>query len=146
MGDIFSGQSSHLLWLLAGVSGILLGVMTGELVVAALGLAAVITSIAALTVFSLTLQVTIWTVLAVALAVVLRGFVPSPAGDLRPDTHAKVLRPIYPGQTGDVAYQGSIWKARCQAPDASIETEQPVQVVGREGNTLWVIPDPGGYR
>ncbi len=140
LGDLFLGQSTHLLWLVAGVGGLLLGVMTGELVIAALGLAAIITSIAALTVFSLTIQLLIWTILAVALTVVLRGLVPSPAGDLRPVTNGKVLRAIYPSRTGDVSYQGSIWKARCEASDMVIEIGELVHVVGREGNTLWVMP------
>ncbi|MEO0409106.1 MAG: NfeD family protein [Cyanobacteria bacterium P01_A01_bin.135] len=137
-------QASHLLWLVAGVLGLLLGVTTGKLVIAALGLAAVITSIVALTVFSLVLQVIIWAILATVLAIELKDLAPAPVKkDVRPPPHGKVLRPIYPGQTGEVAYQGTTWKARCQVPDAVLEMEQPVQIVGREGNTLWVMPRDG---
>lgn len=146
LADIISGQSTHLLWLLAGVGGLLLGLITGELILAALGLAAIITSIAALTIFSTLFQLIIWTVLAVALVVVLRGLVPSPAGDLRPVTNGKVLRAIAPNSVGNVSYQGSIWKARCEIPDVTIDAGELVQVVGREGNTLWVAPLGVGVR
>lgn len=144
LADLISGQSTHLLWLVAGFGGLLLGLLTGELVVAALGLAAIITSIVALTVFSLTLQVLAWTVLSVSLTVVLRGLVPSPAGDLRPVTQGKVLRPIHPNRIGDVSYQGSIWKARCELPDRLIDIGEFVHIVGREGNMLWVAPVEDG--
>ena len=134
------GQASHLLWLVAGVVGLLVGVTTGKLMVAALGLAAIVTSIVALTLFSVPLQIAIWVVLAIALTIVLRSFVPAPVTDFR-SNQGKVLQAIYPGQTGNVSYQGTTWKARSHITDVVLESQQPVQVVGREGNTLWVMPN-----
>jgi membrane protein implicated in regulation of membrane protease activity len=70
----------------------------------------------------------------------MRGMVPKESSDLRPSTEAEVVIDIPPGYAGEVAYEGSLWKARCQVSDIAIPTGEQVHVVGRRGNTLIVIP------
>lgn len=94
----------------------------------------------ALTVTSFTVQLLLWGVLAVALAVVMQGMVPREAKDLTPSKEAEVSEPIPSGGVGMVAYQGSLWNARCQISDVAIAAGETVNVVGRHGNTLIVLP------
>lgn len=115
--------------------------LVGEPSIAGLGIAAIITAIAALTVTSFTAQLLLWGVLAVSLSVVMRGMVPREAKDLTPTTDAEVSEPIPSGGVGLVAYQGSLWNARCQISDVAIAAGDTVQVVGRQGNTLIVLPE-----
>jgi membrane protein implicated in regulation of membrane protease activity len=135
-----SSPPSFTVWLLLGFIFLFLGVVVGEPTAASLGLAAIITAIAALTVPSLTVQVVIWGVLAIALTVVLRGLVPMPSREEQPDTEATVSETIPKGGIGWVFYEGALWKARCQISDLSIATGQTVHVVGRQGLTLIVLP------
>lgn len=107
---------------------------------ASLGIAALITAMAALTVTSISTQVVIWGVLSIALAVVLRGMVPKPAKGLNPSTEALVSETIPKGGVGVVSYDGTLWKARCQISDVTMSPGETVQVVGRQGLTLIVLP------
>lgn len=130
----------YAVWLVLGFLFLILGTLVGEPVVASLGIAALITAMAALTVTSITTQIVIWGVLSIALAVVLRGMVPKQAKDLAPSTHAVVSETIPSGGTGLVSYNGALWKARCQISDITISPGQEVQVVSRQGLTLIVLP------
>ncbi len=130
----------HILWLVGGFVFLGLGVVIGEPVAAALGLAAIITAIAALSVPSILMQLLIWGVLSIALSVVLRGMVPKKSKDLRGNIDAIVSETIPKGGLGVVSYEGAIWKARCQISDITVTPGQTVQVVGRQGNTLLVMP------
>jgi membrane protein implicated in regulation of membrane protease activity len=130
----------HILWLIGGFVFLALGLMIGEPVAAALGIAAIITAIAALTVSSISIQLLIWGVLSIALSVVLRGMVPKKSKDLRSNIEAIVSETIPKGGLGVVSYEGAIWKARCQISDITVTPGQTVHVVGRQGNTLLVMP------
>jgi membrane protein implicated in regulation of membrane protease activity len=130
----------HILWLVGGFVFLGLGLVIGEPVAAALGIAAIITAIAALSVPSIIMQLLIWGVLSVALSIVLRGMVPKVSKDLRSNIEATVSETIPKGGLGVVAYEGAIWKARCQISDIAITSGQIVHVVGRQGNTLIVLP------
>jgi membrane protein implicated in regulation of membrane protease activity len=130
----------YALWLALGFLFLLLGTLVGEPVVASLGIAALITAMAALTVPSVTTQIVIWGVLSIALAVVLRGMVPKQAKDLLPSTHAMVTETIPSGGSGLVSYNGALWKARCQISDITLAPGEAVQVVSRQGLTLIVLP------
>jgi membrane protein implicated in regulation of membrane protease activity len=121
----------YAVWLVLGFLFLILGTLVGEPVVASLGIAALITAMAALTVTSITTQIVIWG---------LRGMVPKQAKDLAPSTHAVVSETIPSGGTGLVSYNGALWKARCQISDITISPGQEVQVVSRQGLTLIVLP------
>jgi membrane protein implicated in regulation of membrane protease activity len=133
-------EQPYTLWLLLGFLFLILGMVVGEPVVASLGIAALITAMAALTVTSLPTQVVIWGILSIALAIVLRGMVPKQAKDLSPNTAAIVSETIPKGNTGLVSYDGALWKARCQISDVTISPGETVEVVGRQGLTLIVLP------
>lgn len=130
----------HIFWLAGGFVFLGLGLVVGEPVMAALGIAAIITAIAALSVPSLILQLIIWGILSIALAIVLRGMVPKQSKDLRSNIDATVSETIPKGGLGVVSYEGAIWKARCQISDIAVTPGQTVHVVGRQGNTLIVLP------
>lgn len=136
----FIAEQPYTLWLLLGFLFLFLGMVVGEPVVASLGIAALITAMAALTVASLPTQVVIWGILSIALAIVLRGMVPKQAKDLSPNTVAIVSETIPKGNIGLVSYDGALWKARCQISDITISPGETVEVVGRQGLTLIVLP------
>ena len=133
-------EQPYTLWLILGFLFLLLGMLVGEPVVASLGIAALITAMAALTVTSLPTQIVIWGVLSIALAVVLRGMVPKPARDLGPSTMAIVSETIPKSGVGLVSYGGALWKARCQISDITIAPGETVEVIDRQGLTLIVLP------
>lgn len=136
----FISEQPYALWLVLGLLFLILGMIVGEPVVASLGIAALITAMAALTVTSIPTQVVIWGILSMALAVVLRGMVPKRAKDLNPNPEALVSEIIPQGGVGLVSYEGALWKARCQISDITISPGETVQVVGRQGLTLIVLP------
>ncbi|MGB3494786.1 MAG: NfeD family protein [Elainellaceae cyanobacterium] len=138
--ELFISQSSHTLWILGGVSLLGLGLFVGEPSLAAIGLAAIITAIAALSVPSISVQLIIWSILSVSLAVVMRGMVPQQATDFRRQVEAEVTGVIPPGRAGEVTFEGSLWKAKCQIPDLEVHEGEIVHVVGRQANTLIVLP------
>lgn len=138
--QLFSDQPAHILWLLSGLVFLGMGMLVGEPTVAALGFAAFITAIAALSVPELATQLLIWGVLSVSLAVLMRGMVPRESRQLRHATEAEVVDIIPRNGFGHVIYEGSLWKARCQFSDVAIVVGHKVHVVGRDGNTLIVVP------
>lgn len=127
-------------WLLTGLVFLFVSMVTGEPVVASLGIAAVITAIAAITVKSLLVELVLWGILSVCLIIVLRGMVPKPSLDLSPDSEATVSEVIPKGGIGLVMYEGALWEARCQISDVTIAPGAVVQVVARQGLTLIVMP------
>lgn len=140
--QLLSNQPAHLIWLLGGLLCLGLSLIVPEPSVAAFGFAAIVTAIAALTIPSVATQLLIWGTLAISLAVIMRGMVPQESKDLLPSAEAEVSIMIPGGGVGHVAYEGTTWKARCQISDVSIPVGQRVQVVGRQENTLIVLPVP----
>lgn len=128
------------LWLFVGFLCLLAGSLAGEPIAAAVGLAALITGIAALSLASVTAQVILWGVLSIALLAVLRGMVPQATIGLDHGQEATVAETIPKGGLGLVSYEGALWRARCQISDLAIAPGQIVQVVGRQGLTLMVLP------
>jgi membrane protein implicated in regulation of membrane protease activity len=137
---IIQSQPSYVLWLITGLVFLGVSMLAFEPTIAAFGFAALITAIAAISVKAFSIQLLIWGVLTVSLAIVLRGLVPRQSKDLGPVTQASVSQAIPPGGVGEVTYEGSYWTARCQISDVAIDSGQAVQVVGRQGNTLIVLP------
>lgn len=128
------------LWLFVGFLCLTAGTLAGEPSAAAIGLAALITGIAALSLPSVTAQVILWGILSIALIGVLRGMVPRVSNDLTPAREATVTEMIPQSGIGLVSYEGALWRARCQISDISIAPGQIVHVVGRQGLTLMVLP------
>jgi membrane protein implicated in regulation of membrane protease activity len=128
------------IWIIVGFIFLLLGMTVGEPTAASLGVAAIITAIASLTVTSVSIQLILWGILSIALTIVLRGMVPTPTRETEPETHAIVSETIPQGGIGWVSYEGALWKARCQISDVTLTANEMVQVVGRQGLTLIVLP------
>lgn len=138
---MFPNLPTYLLWLTVGLLTLALSFATPEPTISALGIAAVITAIAALSVTNVSIQFLIWAILAVILALILRGMVPAEsAAGLEDPPEANVQITIPRGGIGEVTYEGSYWSARCQISDVSIAVGETVRVVGRQGNTLIVLP------
>lgn len=134
-------QPVYLFWLLGGLLALGLSAIAFEPTLAALGIAAVITAIAALSIVDPIIQLLIWAILSVTLALVLRSLVPSgEASGLAEPIEAEVCKAIPRGGKGEVLYEGSYWSAQCQISDVAIAPNQRVYVVGRQGNTLIVMP------
>ena len=92
--------------------------------------------------FAFNWQVALWMVLSLMLFWALRRFSPKrqpPA--LMDATEARTITSIPPGQSGRVMYEGNSWPACCSDRELAIATNQTVIVVGRQGNTLIVMPE-----
>ena len=117
-----------------------LGTLIPEPSIPALGIAAIITAIAALSIPSPWAQMILWGVLSLSLSSLMRSLMPKEAKSLKHDTEAWVRTTIPANGIGRVIYEGTLWQARCQVPDIAIGPQQRVYVVDRQGNTLFVIP------
>ncbi|HZG38010.1 MAG TPA: NfeD family protein [Nodosilinea sp.] len=107
-----------------------------------LGLSAFVVAVIALGVPSFTLQLVVWVALSLVFIFLLQRFVPKRTPYiLQESTEARTLTAISPGQTGRVIYEGNSWQARCDDETITIGADQPVVVVSRRGNTLYVLPE-----
>ncbi|MEP0818425.1 MULTISPECIES: NfeD family protein [Trichocoleus] len=131
---------AHSLWLIGGMLCLALGTLIPEPSIPALGIAAIITAIATIGVPSPLAQMILWGVLSFTLASFMRSLMPKEAKTLKHDTEAWVRTAIPAGGMGLVIYEGTLWQACCQLPDVAIAIQQRVYVVGRQRNTLLVIP------
>ncbi|MEM6255696.1 MAG: NfeD family protein [Cyanobacteria bacterium P01_D01_bin.156] len=131
-------------WILMGV-----GLCVMELMIptafleSALGVSAVAVGLLVLTIsIPFNWQVALWMVLSLLIFWGLRRFAPRrqpPA--LMDSTEAKTITSIPPGESGRVMYEGISWPACCSDREMAIGTGQTVIVVGRQGNTLIVMPE-----
>ncbi|NJO80624.1 MAG: NfeD family protein [Cyanobacteria bacterium RM1_2_2] len=135
--------SAPILWLIAGlILCVMELVLPTAFVELTMGISAVMVACVAWFVPSLTVQVVLWLLLSLGLAVLLRRFLPKRANPTIEDAkNAKTLTAIPPGQTGRVIYEGNSWQARCEDEQLAIAANQPVYVVGRRGTTLIVLPE-----
>jgi membrane protein implicated in regulation of membrane protease activity len=107
-----------------------------------LGLSAFVVALLALGVPIFSLQIVAWVALSLVFIFLLRRFVPKRTPySLQESTEARTLTAIAPGQTGRVIYEGNSWQARCDDETLAIGADQPVVVIRRKGNTLYVIPE-----
>lgn len=136
-------MSPALFWFIAGVILCLMELfLPTAFVEATLGVSALLVSVVALVVPSLTIQIGLWLVFSVLTLASLRYFVPKRTPYTLADaTEATTLTAIAPGETGRVLYEGNSWQARCEDLGTAIGIDQRVIVVGRRGNTLLIIPD-----
>ncbi|PSN19783.1 hypothetical protein C7271_05535 [filamentous cyanobacterium CCP5] len=88
------------------------------------------------------IQIGLWMVFSLACLFLLRRLVPQRTPyTLADSTEARTTTEILPGKSGRVLYEGNSWSARCEDETAAIAPDQSVVVVGRRGNTLYVMPE-----
>ena len=137
-------MNSAIFWILLGVAlcGMELMIPTAFLE-SALGVSAIAVGLS-LMVLSVPLswRIALWMAFSLVLFWALRRFAPRrqpPA--LMDSTEARTITSIPPGQSGRVMYEGNSWPACCSDRDVAIATNQTVIVIGRQGNTLIVMPE-----
>lgn len=136
-------MSLPLFWLIVGAALCLMELfLPTAFIEATLGVSALVVAAIALVVPQLSIQVGIWMVLSVLTTWALKRFVPQRTPYVLADsTEARTLTAIAPGQTGRVLYEGNSWQARCDDAEAAIGPDEMVIVVGRQGNTLFIMPE-----
>ncbi|NER83395.1 MAG: NfeD family protein [Leptolyngbya sp. SIO1D8] len=136
-------MSLPLFWLIVGVVLCLMELfLPTAFIEATLGVSALIVSAIALVVPQFSLQVGLWMVLSVLTIWSLKRFVPKRTPYVLADsTEARTLTAIPAGKTGRVLYEGNSWQARCEDTETVLGADEPVIVVGRQGNTLFIMPE-----
>ncbi len=88
------------------------------------------------------IQIALWLVFSTAAVIASRKFfTPKTATrTLSDDPQAETLTAIAAGKAGRVLYEGNSWRARCDDETITINAEETVYVVRREGTTLYVLP------
>lgn len=135
--------SAPLLWLIAGAILCLMEfTIPTAFVEFMLGIAALVVAAVSLVVPQFSLQVVLWIVLSTGLIFLSRRFFTPRRRAVRADEdqEGKTITEIYPGEAGRILYEGNSWRAKCADEEMAIAPNQKVYVVGREGNTLVVLP------
>lgn len=132
-------------WILLGVALCVMELMIPTAFLeSALGVSAIVVGliVMVLPLMAFSWQVALWMVLSLLMFWALRRFTPRrqpPA--LMDATEARTITSIPPGSSGRVMYEGNSWPACCSDRELAIATNQTVIVVGRQGNTLIVMPE-----
>lgn len=111
------------------------------LIAGAMGIAALVVAAIALILPIPALQILIWMLIAGALAVVSRRFIPKDSHQLREAEQGFTLTEIVAGKSGRVQHEGVSWKAICDDPQVAIAAHQKVIILRRQGTTLVVVPE-----
>lgn len=132
-----------ILWLLAGAILCLLEFSVPTAFVEfMMGLSAFVVAGISLFLPAVNLQVMLWMILSVAFVILSRRFTPRRSvSSIEDAQEGETITEILPGQTGRVLCDGISWRARCEGCDRPLAAHQRVIVVGREGNTLIVMPE-----
>jgi membrane protein implicated in regulation of membrane protease activity len=133
---------SPVTWLAVGMFLIGISLIAPNPLTAALGFAGLVTALVALSVPVLAKQLFIWGILSGAMVLIFFGLTPQRPATAFSSTRANILVPIPAGGMGQVSCDGVQWNARCQISDVAIGSGQTVDVIGRQGNTLIVLPNP----
>jgi len=140
---LFALLDPPLAWALAGALLCLLEVvLPTDFIFFALGASAFGVALVALLLPQVSLQVGLWLLLSVAIVIGLRQWARagrSPA--IAEATTAETIADIPAGKTGRVGVVGVWWRARCADDAIAVPSGQDVLVLGREGNTLIVMPE-----
>jgi membrane protein implicated in regulation of membrane protease activity len=130
------------LWLIGGTGLCLMEFMLPSALVSVfLGLAAIGVSLFALFFPSaLAGQVFVWMLLSAAIAWLGHRYRPKQSSIDFSQTEAQALTAIAPGRTGRVLYEGASWRAKCGDDTSTMQPEEQLQVIGRDGTTLLVVP------
>lgn len=132
-------MTAAMYWLIAGIALLGFEILVPELIAGAIGLAALVTSVAALF-LPVGFQVAVFVGLAITFVIWGRKLVPRDSPALEESRDARALEAIPAGRKGRVRYAGSNWNARCIHDTVSITADQELYVVERQGNTLLVMP------
>lgn len=137
-------MSLAIFWILLGVALCVMELMIPTAFLeSALGVSAIAVGVLVMLLpIAFSWQVALWMVLSMLMFWALRRFSPRrqpPA--LMDSTEARTITSIPAGQSGRVIYEGNSWPACCSDRDVAIATNQTVIVVGRQGNTLIVMPE-----
>ena len=131
-------------WLIAGSVLCLMEVVFPTAFVAFLmGISAILVAIVALLLPFWELQVFLWLCLSTILILLSRRWLhpKSRHSLIRDAQEGETLTEIPPGQAGRILYEGSSWRAKCEDEAITISPHQKVYIVGRQGNTLIVLPE-----
>jgi membrane protein implicated in regulation of membrane protease activity len=130
------------LWLIIGIALCLMELLIPTAFLeSALGVSAFFVALLSGIVRPLAWQIALWMVFSLILFGVLRRLVPKKGSStLQAAVDARTLTAIIPGETGRVIYEGCSWQARCSDETVAIAANQTVFVIGRQGNTLIVLP------
>lgn len=130
-------------WLIGGITLFGLSFIVPRPSIAAMGLAGILTGLLALVVPAWEFQIIFWVIAGVFLNLFFdRVFSQPPAMGLESALEGQVVTRIPANGTGRVSYEGTTWRARCQKAGIAIAPDQPVRVIGRQRNTLLVLPAP----
>lgn len=107
-----------------------------------MGIAAFLVAIVSLFLPQYTILMGLWLIFATGLIILSRRFFTpkhkvSITGD---DEEAKAISGIPAGCTGRVLYEGNSWQAKCADEARDIAPNESVYVVGKQGNTLIILP------
>lgn len=131
-----------LLWLGLGVLFCLMELfLPTAFVELAMGLASFAVALLSLVIPQYPIQIFLWMVFALVFLFSLKRFVPKKNSYLLAEaTEAQTLTSIEPGKMGRVLFEGNSWQARCEG-EFLIPANSKALVVGRQGNTLLVLPE-----
>lgn len=136
-------MSLSLIWLLVGATLCLVELFVPTaFVLFVMGLSALAVALLATVIPSFGLQVFVWIVLSALTIAFSRRLTQQPTVPaMRDPIEAETLTEIPPNQAGRVLYKGNSWRACCDDRELMIPANQRVYVVGRQGNTLFVMPE-----
>ena len=134
--------SPSFIWLLGGAILCLMELfLPTAFVELAMGISAFLVAIVAMVMPHLGLQVFLWMVFSLVLVFLTRRLLPKHQHPvLQEATEAQTLTEIAPGKAGRVIFEGNSWQAKSEC-DRVIAADETVIVVGRSGNTLFVLPE-----
>ena len=138
--QLMTTQPNSSFWMIGGLVLLGISLLAPEPTLVAMGFAGLITALVSLSIASLAKQFFVWGILSAAITLILRGMTPRQSKALQQSQYAQVNTLIPPGGVGKVSYEGVLWNACCQISDVAISPGQMVAVVGRQGNTLFVMP------
>ena len=132
-----------LFWIIVG--GILCSmefVFPTAFVALMMGIGALLVAVVSLFWTQNTFLVALWLIFSTLLIILSRRFFTpkrqiSRTGDAQ---EGETITAINAGSTGRVLYEGNSWRARCADETQKIAAREIVYVVGKEGNTLIVLP------
>jgi membrane protein implicated in regulation of membrane protease activity len=136
-----------LLWLIAGVILCFMElIFPTAFVELIMGISAALVGLIALILPQFSLQVVIWLILSTLLIVLSRRFLTpqKKLSSLADDQEGQALSQIPAGASGRVLYEGTSWRAKCADENLTINPEEVVYIVGRQGTTLIVLPKKYG--
>jgi membrane protein implicated in regulation of membrane protease activity len=130
-------------WAMFGIALCLIELLVPTAFIAVcMGVSALLVALVALGLPTWTaLQIALWMLLSIGL--VIWGYrlnQQRSSRKIQESTTAEALTAMMPNQTGRVLYEGASWSAKCADGVESIAAQEKLQVVGREGNMLVVLP------